>query len=314
MHTGKTRGPKALALGLAALLLAGCSAPTPAPSPSSSASASAVPLIVTAGPVPDAANPGENEVLAQIYAGALDAAGIPANVAPVASPGADSLAPLLAGTADVVVDYGASLLETVDTSQPTESPDVPKQLAAKLPAGLTLLDASKAADSDALVVTKVTAQKHSLKTIEDLAKVCAQLPLGAAGDFATRPDGLGALKGTYGCTPLSVSTISNSGNALVLALLRDNVLVADIHTSSPAVEENDLVVLEDTKKIWPANVVVPVIATNAVPQRARDVLNKVSSTLSTEDLVALNRLTTGKQALSPAEAAAHWLKDKGLAK
>ncbi|WP_427018829.1 ABC transporter substrate-binding protein [Pseudarthrobacter sp. P1] len=308
----------AAALALSAPLLAACTATTPPPAPISStatpATTAAVPLVVGGGIVPDHANPGEGAVLAELYAGALNAAGIPATTAAASASRTAAIGALETAAVDVVPDYAASLLAQLDPASIVSTADVPKAVAAKLPAGLAALDAAKAADSDALVVTKVTAQKYSLKTIEDLAKVCGQIAIGASADFATRPDGLPALRARYDCNPLSFSTLESTGGALVVALLRDNVLAADIHTSSPAISQNDLVVLDDNKKAWREDHVLPLVNAAAVQQPARDVLNKVSGMLTTEDLIALNRLMAGSQAVGPAQAAAQWLVDKGLAK
>lgn len=298
----------------AAALLAGCSATTPPPAPTTSTTAAAVPLVVSGGLVPDGANPGEGAVLAEIYAGALNAAGIPAKATAAGASRTADIGALETGAVDVVPEYAASLLAQLDPASAVGTSDVAKAVAAKLPAGLAVLDTAKAEDSDAVAVTKVTAQKYSLKTLEDLAKVCPQITVGASADFATRPDGLPALKARYGCAPLSFTALPNTDGQLVLALLRDNVLAADIHTSSPAISQNDLVLLEDTKKIWREDHVVPLVNAAAVQQGARDVLNKVSSMLGTDDLVSLNRLMTGSQPLSPETAAAHWLQDQGLAK
>ena len=68
--------------------------------------------------------------------------------------------------------------------------DICKALPGKLPQGLAVLDASKAEDKDAMVVTKATAEKYQLKSIEDLAKVCSDLVIGAPATFAERAYGL----------------------------------------------------------------------------------------------------------------------------
>ena len=52
-----------------------------------------------------------------------------------------------------------------------------------------MLDPSKAEDKDAMVVTKATAEKYQLKSIEDLAKVCKDLTMAAPATFETRPTG-----------------------------------------------------------------------------------------------------------------------------
>ena len=48
--------------------------------------------------------------------------------------------------------------------------------------------------------------------------------------------------------------------------------------------------------------------------KAKDALNAVSKILTTEDLVSLNRAVSGSQKQNAKDAAATWLKDKGIVK
>ena len=101
------------------------------------------------------------------------------------------------GSVDLVPDYTGNLLSYFDAAAPEVSADdVYKALPGKLPDGLAVLDASKAEDKDAMVVTKATAEKYQLKSIEDLAKVCKDLTIGAPATFETRPYGFPGLKQT----------------------------------------------------------------------------------------------------------------------
>ena len=61
-----------------------------------------------------------------------------------------------------------------------------------------------------------------------------------------------------------------------------------------------------------AQQVLPLINAGVVSQDAAAVLNEVSSKLTTDDLVELNRSVSGDAKLDPADAAAEWLKEKGL--
>lgn len=117
------------------------------------------------------ANFPENVVLAQIYAEALKAAG--ATVTTQLNIGSrETYIPALEdGSIDLIPEYSGTLLQYFDkTATATSSDDVFAALPAALPATLTVLDQSEAQDADAVVVTKETADKYSLKTIADLAK------------------------------------------------------------------------------------------------------------------------------------------------
>ncbi|MCW2868232.1 MAG: hypothetical protein JWR20_2420 [Marmoricola sp.] len=117
------------------------------------------------------ANFPENVILADIYASALKAQG--ANVSTKLNIGSrEKYYPALkSGSLDLFPEYSGTILTYLDKSATATSPtDVEKALAKALPKNLVALDTSEAQDSDAVVVTKQTAQKYKLKSIADLAK------------------------------------------------------------------------------------------------------------------------------------------------
>ena len=98
------------------------------------------------------------------------------------------------------------------------------------------------------------------------------------------------------------------------ALLDGDVDVADIFTTTPAIADNDLVVLEDPENNFIAQQVLPLVNQDKVSEEAAEVLNDVSAALTTEDLVDLNRQVSGDEKRNPADAAADWLSENGLTK
>ena len=282
----------------------------PAPSGSSAASGPARPLVIGSTDRP------EGQVLAEVYAGALNAAGVAAGTKPNVGSRDVYFKAVQDGSIDVIADYSGNLLLHVDKEATQASADdVAKVLPGKLPEALGVLEASKAEDKDALVVTKATAEKYQLKSITDLGKVCSQLVLGASAAFAGQASGLPGLKTNYDCVPKQLEQFSDGGGPLtVMALLRDQVQVADIYTTNPAIPDNDLVVLEDPKNNFIAQQVLPLYNKATMTDKAKDVLNSVSKTLTTEDLTDLNRAVSGNQKQSPKDAASDWLKDKGFVK
>lgn len=244
------------------------------------------------------------------------AAGVPAVTKPDSGTRDIYLTALQDGSVDVVPDYSGSLLSHVDPeSSEVSADDIHKALPDKLPEGLAVLEASKAESKDAMVVTKATAEKYQLKSIEDLAKVCKDVAMAAPATFETRPDGVSGLKANYGCEFNAVKPFNDGGgNQTLLALLTDDVQVADIYTTTPSISDNDLVVLEDPKNNFKAQQVLPVYNKAKMSDKAKDALNAVSRILTTDDLVNLNRAASGSQKQNAKEAAAAWLKDKGIVK
>ena len=308
------RGLGGLAAGVGiALALSACGGGDPLSSPTTSATGGATAggsLIVGSADFP------ESQIIAEIYAGALNAAGVTATTKPNIGSREIYFKAVQDGSVDVVPDYSGNLLSHVDAEAAEVTPeDIYKALPGKLPQGLAVLEPSKAENKDAMVVTKATAEKHQLKSIEDLAKVCKDLTLGAPATFETRPYGFPGLKKNYGCELKGLKPFSDGGGNLTLqALLSDEVQVADIYTTTPSIADNDLVVLEDPKNNFKAQQVLPLYNDAKVTDKAKEALNNVSRTLTTEDLINLNRAVSGSQKQNAKDAATAWLKDKGIVK
>ncbi|BCT76956.1 putative amino acid ABC transporter, substrate binding protein [Sinomonas cyclohexanicum] len=257
----------------------------------------------------------ESQIIAELYAGALNAAGVQASTKPNIGAREVYYKALQDGSIDVVPDYTGNLLLYVDPkATQVSASDIAGALPGKLPQGLGILDPAKAEDKDAMVVTKATAAKYSLKSIEDMAKVCSDLVIGAPATFEKRAYGLPGLKDKYNCVPKQFSPMSDGGGPVTLKALIDNdIQVADIFTTTPSIADNGLVVLDDPKNNFIAQQVVPLVRTDTVSDKAKAALNAVSKQLTTDDLVNLNRAVSGSQKQSPADAAKAWLKEKGLA-
>jgi len=307
----------------AVLLLTGVPACSPEPIvviPSVTRSVGVAPLVVGTPAAPDGTNPTEGALLAHVYAAALNAAGVNAVVSPADPADGTLLDKLEAGTVDIAPGYSRVLLAAAAAKGSTAVPDaattaqVLDALKKELPQSLAVLDAAKAEDSDSIAVTTVTAEKYQLKTIADLAKVCDKLAFGGSAEFRLAERGLSALGSDYNCVPKSYVQLPNTKNELLLALIRDDVQVADIHSSSPAIPDNALVVLTDPKHLFLPQNVVPVVLAAKVPADVQGVLNKVSGALSTDELVNLNRLAAGSNKTSLDAVARSWLVQKGLVK
>ncbi|AUZ87633.1 ABC transporter substrate-binding protein [Arthrobacter sp. MDT1-48-3] len=262
----------------------------------------------------------ESQIIAEIYAGALNAAGVEATTQLNIGSREIYYTALEDGSIDIMPEYGGNLLLFADPAATAESAEdiaaaLPDALTAKSPdVKLGVLEPSEAEDKDALVVTAATAEKYDLTSIADLAEVCGEITIGAPSTFQERAYGLPGLKAKYNCEPGGFEAINDGGGDITLkALLDDTVQAADIYTTTPSIADNDLVVLEDPEDNFIAQQVLPLINTDTVGDEAQTVLNEVSAQLTTEDLLALNREVSGDEKRNPADAAADWLADKGLA-
>lgn len=258
------------------------------------------------------ANFPENELIAEMYAGALQSAGI--TVEKKLNIGARELyVPAMQnGEISVVPDYTGNLLLLEDAAATAaSSADVYTALQAALPSDLKVLDYSPAEDKDALVVTPATASQYNLKSIDDLTPVCDQLVVGASASFPPRQAGLAGITAKYSCTFKEFRSLDTGGPLTLNALLNNDIQVADLYTTDSNIPDNTLVVLEDPKNVFPAQNVVPLYKDGSLSDAAKQKLDDVSKALDTATLTTLLRQVTTDKV--PAQTVAmQWLKDKGL--
>ena len=252
-----------------------------------------------------------NEIVAEIYAQALEATGVEVSREFQIGQREVYLPELESGEIDIMPEYTGNLLQYLDSSATASTPsEVASALAEALPEGLTALEAAQATDQDSYTVTRATAEQYQLVSIGDLAKL-PQVTVGGNYEMETRPYGIPGLKSVYGVNA-TLTPIDDSGSALtVKALVDGQVTVANIYTASPAIKANDLVTLTDPESMILPQQLVPIV-TDEVDESARATLNKVSAALTTADLVALNDRSVNQQ-LSAAAIASGWLSAKGLA-
>jgi osmoprotectant transport system substrate-binding protein len=97
------------------------------------------------------------------------------------------------------------------------------------------------------------------------------------------------------------------------ALRNGYVDVAQLFTSDPALADGDLVELRDDRGLQPAENVTPLVRSEVLTRygpRFAEVLDAVSSRLTTEELRALNARAAGRADVAPVDVgtvAADWL-------
>jgi osmoprotectant transport system substrate-binding protein len=255
----------------------------------------------------------ENEIIAEIYAQALEAKGV--KVKKKLNIGArEAYIPALKdGSIDLIPEYTGNLLTYLDKDATATAPaDVEEALDDALPDSLEILDVSKAEDKDSLNVTSELADKEGLKTIADLKKI-DDLRLAANPEFKERSYGIPGLEKVYGITGVKFTPISDGGGPATLkALLDGKVDVADIYSTTPSILANKLVTLEDPEHMIAAQNVVPLINDDKSTDEIEDVLDAISAKLTTEDLLDLNAKNQGSDKVAPATLAKQWLIDQGI--
>jgi osmoprotectant transport system substrate-binding protein len=260
----------------------------------------------------------ESKIIAEIYAQALEANGFTVGRQFGIGSRETYIPAVKDHSIDLVPEYTGNLLQYFDKNTKATSPDdVILSMLRVLPGDLAILNPSPAEDKDTVAVSQQTAQKWNLKTIGDLAAHSPDVKFGAPSEFLNRTEGLPGLKKNYDLDipPSNFVAISDGGGpATVRALVDGTVTAADIFSTSPAIPQNKLVVLEDPKNNFLAANVVPLVASQKMSDQLKTVLDIVSAKLTTESLIELNTAVSGNAGVDPDQAARKWVRDNGFDK
>jgi osmoprotectant transport system substrate-binding protein len=238
------------------------------------------------------ANFSENVLLADIYAGALEAKGVKVKTKLNIGSRETYIPALKDGSIDLLPEYSGALLSYLDAKNTSvSSEDVYAALPALLSGdNLKVLDESEAQDKDAVLVTKKTAAKYSLKSIGDMAG--KNLVLGGPPEWKTRPTGVPGFKKNYGVTFKSYKSLDAGGPLTINALKNGQVDAADVFSTDPNIAAEGWVTLEDPKNQFAAQNVVPLINTAKATPTVTDALNAVSKVLTTDNLAEMMKEVT----------------------
>ncbi len=258
----------------------------------------------------------ESKIIGEIYAQALEANGFTVGRQFGIGSRETYIPAVQDNSIDLIPEYTGNLLQYFDPETTVTTPDdVLLALFRTLPGDLSILNPSPAEDKDTVAVSEETAQRWNLTTIGDLAAHSAEVKFGGPSEFLNRAEGIPGLREKYGLdvAPSNFIAISDGGGpATVRALTDGTVTAANIFSTSPAIQENNLVVLEDPKNNFLAANVVPLVSSQKKSDELKTVLDAVSAELTTEDLIALNTETSGNAGINPDEAAANWVRDNGF--
>ena len=234
----------------------------------------------------------ESSILAELYAQALEHDGytvtrkLRLGTREVVAPAIKS------GQIDLYPGYAATDLEYYNSGAGEATGDVTattQKLNARLqPLGLEALTPSAAVDQNAFAVTKATADKYNLTKLSDLAAVGDQLVLGAGPECPTRPFCQAGLEKTYGIHFKAFKALDTDGPLTRAAFANNTIQVGLVFSSDSDLNKLGLVVLQDDKHLENADNVVPIIRTKVATDDVKNVLNKISASLTTTELVTMN--------------------------
>ena len=289
----------------AALLAVNCGGPSP-PAPASILHDH----VVTIG----AFNFPESDLLARLYGMALERSGYRVDLRLDLGPRELVDPALQRGLLELVPEYAGSALGFLG-GQPSGSPIGTHDalVAAARSRGLVALDASPAQDRDGFVVTAATARLYALQDLSDLRSYAPRLVFGGPPECESRPLCLQGLRTLYGLAFESFVPLDTGGPLTVAALKSGQVNVGLLFTTDGTIDTDGFVLLRDDRRLEPAENVTPLVRPElqqVFGQQLIDVVNAVSSNLTTDDLRAMNARV--QQGESPRTVARDWLDAHGM--
>ncbi|MBW3643203.1 MAG: ABC transporter substrate-binding protein [Actinobacteria bacterium] len=260
----------------------------------------------------------ESRLLAEVYAQALESAGILVARQPQVGPREIMEPALEQGLVDVVPEYLGSALAYLEPGASVASLDAAaaRQRLSELLAerGLVVLSFAPAENQNGVVVRRDTAERYGLSSISDLAPVAGELVFGGPPECRERPFCLIGLQNVYGLNFKSFVPLDSGGRGTRAALAGGEIDVGLLFTTDGHLAGGDLVLLADDRSLQPVENVVPVARRQVVERYGTALverLDRVSALLTTTELSDLNRqMTIDEQ--DPAVVAARWLADQGL--
>ena len=253
----------------------------------------------------------ESELLAELYAQALEAEGLPVRrLGRIGS--REVVQPALEqGLIDLVPEYAGAMLSFVSlrTNEPTAdtSQTVAELRSVLEPRGMVALAPAPAQNRNAIVVTKAFAAMYDVVSVGDLAPLDVSLAFGGPPECPERYFCLEGLGERYGLE--FGAFVPTFGADMVAESLKTEVIdVGLLFSTDPVLVDRELIVLTDDRRLQPAENVIPVMRREALERWGAEVakiLDGVSSQLTTVDLVRLNSIAAEPEA-ELAEVVAQW--------
>ncbi len=251
----------------------------------------------------------ESLVLAHVYELTLERAGFTAEVVSDVASREYMIPALEQGVVDVAPEYQGTLLRFLSPEQAL-AVDQDEVLANALAdRDLVATEPAPAQNRNEFVVTSATASRYGLERISDLAEVAEDLTLGGPPECPTRPLCLQGLENAYGLEFESFQALDAGGPLTLAALHSGEIDVGLLFTTDPNLFDARLVVLEDDRRLQPADHIFAVASDAAIDEvggEMLDLLGEATSELTVEDLRDLNELVA-EETHSPRQAAERWV-------
>jgi len=260
----------------------------------------------------------EQEILGEIYAQALEAAGYKVKTDLNLGSETVALKTLKSGQISGYPEYASTALTSFFGLEPEEVPSDAQGAYEKSKAefekeGLTAFPPTPFASANAVGTTTATAEKYDLENVSDLEGVSEQLTLYGSPECRQRIDCLAGLEELYGLKFKSFKPVDIGLRYTVLEKGQADLSI--LFTTDPqlSAEKDKFVILEDDKEVFPAGNVIFVTEKSVAEKAGPDfegTIVEVQEGLTLPVMQELDaRVELEKQ--TPKEAAAAYLKSAG---
>ena len=291
-------------IGLLALLVGGCG---DAPATDDADDAEELGSVVVGS-----TNFSEQEIVAEIYALALEEAGYDVERRFQLGSRELVLPALESGDIDVYPEYVGSALEFLNAGAGEATGDVEastEKLRERFEEkGVAVLEPAPAQDRNGLVVTRETADRLGLEKVSDLKAHAGELVFGGPPECPQRPLCLQGYQEVYGLDFAEFRPLDAAGPVTWAALENGDIDVALMFTTQGVIDDKGWVLLEEDAELQPAENIVPVVRQEILTDQLAEVLNGVSALLTTEAVSAMNR-EVDVEGAEPRDVAEAWLQE-----
>ena len=234
----------------------------------------------------------ENEIVAELYALALEDAGFKVErIMDISSSVIHTS--IVNDEIDLYPEYtGTGLISVLKMDPLTDAQEVydtvKKAYAEEF--DLVWLDYAEANDGQGLFISKKASDEYGITTISQLQENASELRFASQGEFDEREDGLPGLEKVYGPFEWASSKVYDNGLKYQV-VESDEADVSPAYTTEGRLSETDkFVLLEDDRHVWPPYNLVPVVRSNVLEENPEieEILSKVNETLDTATVTALN--------------------------
>jgi osmoprotectant transport system substrate-binding protein len=233
----------------------------------------------------------ENLILAEIYALALEDAGVPVDRR-FDLAGSVVHTALVNNEIDLYPEYTGTGLLSVLKLGPATDPEAVYQTVKgeyKKRFNIVWLNYAQANDGQGVAVTKTVSDAYGIRTISDLQRNAEKIRFASQGEFDEREDALPGLIKAYG--PFNWKSTNVYTDALKYqVLLNGEGDATPAYTTEGQLADPRFVLLEDDKQVWPPYNIAPVVRQDALDTypKIADALNAVNAEIDTRVITALN--------------------------